>query len=633
MSLLEAVKSREVKQVEAVLWRDPDAVKREGKQAVFLVAGDGDLNVLKYLVEYSAINLSDRDENFHSALYYGVRSGNLDVIRYLTERGGLNPLEAGYDGITPFDLAHGLERREAERYFEEFLGFSYGQTYHNPILAGTYPDPSIIRVGEDYYMVNSSFCLFPCIPISHSKDLIHWEVVGHAITRPEWAHLEGMESGRGYWAADISYYKGRFYIAATYRLNEVNGPRRKQMVTSSERPEGPYEEPVFIDEDGIDPSIFNDDDGRRYMIVNRGARIFELSEDGKRKISEPRLLLYGCCKKTSEGPHLLKKDGYYYLFQAEGGTGQGHRISVSRSDSLYGVYKPSPYNPLIRQNDENAPVQCCGHGKLVQTQNGDWYLVYLCLRQPGKMPGILGRETALEPVIWTADGWPVANGGQGPSNQQKCPNLPAWTPEKTTSDGISWEDPGWVTPRPPYENTVKAEDGVLTLRGNGDDLNALTCRSIYLQRQKAFAFHTECLMELPEADRMKTDDSLGITCYYDENSYIKFGYTVRDGQAGLLLQEYVDDRYVRDDWNPVDKIAVRQLWLRADTEHLTRSFSYRTEDQEDWTQVGICENTAYLSSEGLKKGKRFTGAMYGVYVHGELEGRFLKCSVQFTLPG
>ena len=236
-----------------------------------------------------------------------------------------------------------------------------------------FPDPSIVRVGKDYYMVNSSFIFFPCIPISHSKDLIHWEIIGHAVTEPEWASLDELEGGRGYWAPDISYDNGKFYITATYRLNDTGTVYRKQIVVSSEKPEGPYSKPAIIDEDGIDPSIFHED-GRHYMLLNRGARILELNADCTKQISEAELLYYGDQKRAPEGPHLLKKDGYYYLFLAEGGTGAGHRISVARSKTLMGNYEPCPYNPIMRQMDEGAAIQRCGHGKPVCTQNGEWYI-------------------------------------------------------------------------------------------------------------------------------------------------------------------------------------------------------------------------------------------------------------------
>lgn len=150
--------------------------------------------------------------------------------------------------------------------------------YANPIRHGFFPDPSIIRVNDDYYMVNSSFIFFPCIPVSHSTDLVHWQIIAHAVLNPDWSELGALDSGRGYWAPDTSYDNGRFYITATYRHNDGGAILRRQMIVSSERPEGPYSKPVFIEEDGIDPSLFHEN-GRHYMLLNRGARIFELSED------------------------------------------------------------------------------------------------------------------------------------------------------------------------------------------------------------------------------------------------------------------------------------------------------------------------------------------------------------------
>ena len=242
--------------------------------------------------------------------------------------------------MTPYHIAYERKDEKLLSYYKERIGASYEEMYHNPIRRGMFPDPSIVRVGEDYYMVNSSFIFFPCIPISHSKDLIHWEIIGHAVTEPEWASLDELEGGRGYWAPDISYDNGKFYITATYRLNDTGTVYRKQIVVSSEKPEGPYSKPAIIDEDGIDPSIFHED-GRHYMLLNRGARILELNEDCTKQISEAELLYYGDQKRAPEGPHLLKKDGYYYLFLAEGGTGAGHRISVARSKTLKGNYEKS----------------------------------------------------------------------------------------------------------------------------------------------------------------------------------------------------------------------------------------------------------------------------------------------------
>ncbi|MBN2222246.1 MAG: family 43 glycosylhydrolase, partial [Vallitaleaceae bacterium] len=419
----------------------------------FVAARVGNLGIVQYIVEYSKASMNMVDQKNRNILHYATESGKLDVVVYLVEKVGMSPVVADRDLVTPFDIAQRNKYLDIIAYYETVCGCSFEEMYRNPIRSGMFPDPSIVRVGEDYYMVNSSFVFFPCIPISHSKDLIHWRIIGHAITNPKWAYLDELEGGRGYWAPDISYHKGKFYITATYRLNDTGTTYRKQMVVSSEFPEGPYCEPVFIDEDGIDPSIFTDDDGKRYMLLNRGARIFEVNQEATMKISEPKLLFYGDQKRAPEGPHLLKKDGYYYLFLAEGGTGPGHRITVSRSKSLMGNYEPCPYNPIMRQKDEMAAIQRCGHGKPVMTQKGEWYMVYLCGRMIGEGYSILGRETALDPIQWTADGWPLVNQLKGPSALQKKPDLLECRWEEKNRDDFEEEilDPNWMFPRPPKE--------------------------------------------------------------------------------------------------------------------------------------------------------------------------------------
>ena len=503
-------------------------------------------------------------------------------------------------------------------------------------------------------MVNSSFMFFPSIPVSHSKDLIHWEVIGHAITNPDWARLKGLEGGRGYWAPDISYNEGKFYITATYRLNEGGLPQRLQMVTSSERPEGPYCEPVFLEEEGIDPSIFTDLDGRRYMLLNRGARIFEISKDGKEILSEPKLLWYGQNKKASEGPHLLYKDGYYYLFMAEGGTGMGHRITVARSKELMGVYESCPYNPILRQWDDKRVIQCSGHGMPVETQDGDWYMVYLCNRISTSGYAILGRETSLDPVTWTADGWPLVNTLQGPSELQRKPKIACGKDagaEISDADrrAVSGEATGiankcadtamgiwgeWMTVRGAADGSYEQQGQELVIHGNGLDLNSLDYSTILVRTQKDFCFEVSgkvCVESNRNADDQDgaeetADWDAGLTCYYDENSYLKLALASRKGQTGILSAEYVDDRYVTEDFIPLEN-RCKEAELKIVTNHLKRTLYFR--DGNNWRQTAVFENTSYLSSEGLKKGKRFTGATAGIYVTGRVTGRFSEFEMKY----
>ena len=623
MTIQESVLTQDLEQMIQRLLEEPACIdeKVEGVWIPFYVAKMGNFPMMKYIVEYSRASFNEVDEKNRDVLHYGTESGNLELVQYLVEKVGMSPVRGDVDLITPFQIAHEKGLSEIEKYYEEYVGAKYEDMYHNPILTGMHPDPSIVRVGEDYYMVNSSFIYFPCIPISHSRDLLHWEVIGHAITNPEWAHLQELEGGRGYWAPDISYYNGRFYIAATYRLNDDGTVYRKQMVTSSERPEGPYEEPVFLEEDGIDPSIFTDDDGRRYMILNRGARIFEISPDGKKQLSEAKLLYYGHQKRAPEGSHLLKKDGYYYLFQAEGGTGPGHRISVSRAKSLFGNYEPCPYNPIMRQMDTKAGIQRAGHGKPVQTQNGEWFMVYLCGRQIDGAYSMLGRETAMDPITWNSDGWPMVNNLQGPSVLQKKPNLPEFIPQELQDNfekGIL--STKWVSPRAPEENAYTFENGYLCVLGSREPLSTMYSRNILLRRQEDFRFSFEATLKVPKLEK---GQNAGITCYYDENTYLTCG--IYQGEKGyeLRLEEHIGKETTCSGSVALSVEEGELLSLRVDTDYLKRSFSYRIGTVE-WQKFVILENVYYLCDEGIKMGKRFTGAMVGVFVYsGEYEERLI----------
>ncbi len=622
--LFDIIRSQDLEALKEFLVEYPrgmDVETEDGVWALHEVMAQGNLEMAKYVTEYAIVNMNLIDRQGNTVLHYGVRSGNLELVKYLVERVDSPIGQANLHGVTPLDLALSLGRTEIQAYFEDQLGAGAEELYHNPICRGMHPDPSIVRVGEDYYMVNSSFVFFPCIPVSHSRDLIHWEVIGHAITDPDWARLKGLEGGRGYWAPDISYYEGRFYITATYRLNEGGLPQRMQMVTSSDKPEGPYCEPVFLEEEGIDPSIFTDLDGRRYMLLNRGARIFEISKDGREILSEPRLLWYGQNKKASEGPHLLYKDGYYYLFMAEGGTGMGHRITVARSRELMGVYESCPYNPILRQWDDKRLIQCSGHGMPVETQDGDWYMVYLCNRIGIAGHAILGRETALDPITWTADGWPLVNSLQGPSELQKKPKL-ASTEEGQhgMASPCIWSE--WMTVRGAEKGIYEQQGDDLLIHGNGLDLNSLGYSTVLVRQQTEFCFGVCGKVSVEEGqtvDNNVADWDTGLTCYYDENSYLKLALACRNGQTGILSAEYVDDRYVTESFIPLEA-ECREAEFQIITEHLKRTLYFKRGDE--WERTAVFENTSYLSSEGLKKGKRFTGATAGIYVNGRVTGRF-----------
>lgn len=621
--LEEAIAKNDLAQVDQILIENPSCIDDMTTFDIPMscyAASLGFEDIFRYIVEYSRASFNEADKYHRTVLHYATESGNLSLVRYIVEKVGISPVYGDTNLITPLDLAIAHKHQAIIDYFENYLGCTFDQMYRNPILTGMHPDPSIIRVGEDYYMVNSSFIYFPCIPISHSKDLIHWEVIGHAITNPDWAYLDELEGGRGYWAPDISYHKGRFYITATYRLNDTGTIYRRQMVVSSDRPEGPYCEPSFIEEDGIDPSIFTDDDGKRYMLLNRGARIFEISEDGTKQLSKAQLLYYGDNKRAPEGPHLLKKDGYYYLFLAEGGTGPGHRITVSRSRDLFGIYEPCPYNPIMRQEDMTAPIMRCGHGKPVQTQNGEWFMVYLCARMIDGAYSVLGRETALDPITWTMDGWPIVNNLRGPSTLQKKPNLPAHPFVASDDDWNTSKE--WVSPRPPVSGGINVTAKGIILTASKASLSTMYARNLFLRRQTHFDFSFQASLKLPE---LNLHQHTGVTCYYDENTYLVFAITLHENQYVLQVLEHIDVE---------DKISLQtplltspsHITFKVVTQGLKRSFSYMLDDGEEIT-LGVLENVNYLCDEGLQKGKRFTGAMFGIYAYA---GETYPLNVTFT---
>lgn len=626
-NLEQAIKAQDLEQVITILTKNPSAIdgKTEDDIPLCLYAAQaGSFAIIKYMVEYSRASMNTVDEQNRNILHYAAMTGDVERNRYLVERVGMDITAGDRNLVTPYQIAWERGHKELLSYYEKQVGAPYEAMYRNPIRTGMFPDPSIVRVGEDYYMVNSSFIFFPCIPISHSKDLVHWEIIGHAITNPEWAHLDELEGGRGYWAPDISYDDGMFYITATYRLNDTGTVYRRQIVVSSDRPEGPYSEPAVIDEDGIDPSIFHED-GRHYMLLNRGARIFELSSDCKKQISEASLLYYGSQKRAPEGPHLLKKDGYYYLFLAEGGTGVGHRITVARSRTLMGNYEPCPYNPIMRQTDEKAGLQRCGHGKPVCTEDGKWYMVYLCGRTIGKGYTVLGRETALDPITWTADGWPIVNDLKGPSVLQKPPitaksteayetadggiSLPAGGSagkEGTFRDGLSKD---FMTPRPPEKDGVCIKEGNLILKASAYPLSDIRTRNILLRRQSAFCFRAEAEFVIPA---LSEGQEAGITCYYDENTWVCFFLSKNEETYFLQVREHIGTKDIDHGIEKLSDPVGSRLVLGVDTQYLERSFYYRAAGKNGKT-VEKLSDVYYLCDEGISMGKRFTGATVGMY--------------------
>jgi alpha-N-arabinofuranosidase len=309
--------------------------------------------------------------------------------------------------------------------------------FRNPILSGCYPDPSICRAGDDFYLVTSTFEYFPGLPIFHSRDLVHWRQIGHALTRESQLPLHGVRSSGGLYAPTIRYANGLFYIINT--LVDGLSQSGNFIVTASD-PAGPWSEPYWLDgADGIDPSLFFDADGRTWYVGSRMATqsrfeghteiwLQELDLQAMRLIGEPLVLWDGALKDATwaEAPHIYKVGDTYYLLIAEGGTAQHHAVTVARSKNVGGPYEANPGNPILthRHLGLDYPIVGIGHADLVDTPSGEWWAVLLGMRPYGGYYYNLGRETFLVPVRWE-QGWPVFSPGAGKVEfAYPVPNLP-----------------------------------------------------------------------------------------------------------------------------------------------------------------------------------------------------------------
>ena len=329
---------------------------------------------------------------------------------------------------------------------------------HNPIMPGFYPDPSVCAVGGDYYLVNSTFSYFPGLPVMHSRDLAHWEQIGNVMDRESQLPLAGAGHSQGLFAPTIRWHEGVFYVICT------NVSCGGTYVVTAENPEGPWSEPYYLEgADGIDPSLFFDRDGKCYYIGTHpnpaGCRydgdwyiwIQELDIGSMKLVGERKDVWNGAMRDIiwPEGPHLYQKDGYYYILHAEGGTGPDHAVAVCRSRSVWGPYENNFCNPILthRHLGRDYPVKYVGHGDMIKTPAGEWYMVMLAVR-PREGYTTMGRETFLAKVIWE-EGWPVVNPGVGMLTQEVEIDLPKWDPGK---------EKGSFTCRSGFRNCVPGSD-------------------------------------------------------------------------------------------------------------------------------------------------------------------------------
>ncbi len=426
-------------------------------------------------------------------------------------------------------------------------------TAKNPILEGFYPDPSICAVGDDFYLVNSSFAYFPGLPIMHSKDLAHWEQIGNVLDRESQLPLGDTGLSRGLFAPTIRYNEkdGLFYCICT------NVSFGGNFVVTAEKPEGPWSEPHYIEgADGIDPSLFFDDDGKCYYCGTHpnpdGCRydgdwfiyVREFDYVNFKLVGEAVNVWNGAMKGVHwpEGPHIYHIGDYYYILHAEGGTGPEHAVSVARSKSVFGPYENNFCNPIFthRHLGEKYPVKYVGHADLFRTSEGDWYMVMLAVR-PVKGFTTMGRETFLARVVWEKD-WPVVNAGLGILSDELNINLPEYercVPEtsypnvnkKYRFDEMKEFGPEWLFLRNPAKDICRFEEGKgLMLKCSTDNLVEEKPASYISIRQDSLAFEARTSFY---TDNLFMGAKAGICLMQNDKYHLRFELT--DCRGSVIL--------------------------------------------------------------------------------------------------
>lgn len=515
-------------------------------------------------------------------------------------------------------------------------------TIRNPILPGFNPDPSIVRVGDDYYIATSTFEWFPGVQIHHSRDLVHWRLVARPLNRPAQLNMLGDPDSCGIWAPCLTYADSLFHLIYTdvkrYGRTTVGGASGASLrdfhnyLVTSPRIDGEWSDPVYLNSSGFDPSLFHDDDGRKYLVnmlwdhrpgQNRFAGIIlqEYSAAKRRLIGQRQLIFKGTPLGLTEAPHLYKRNGYYYLIVAEGGTMWNHAVTLARSRTLTGPYELHPHTTILSaRHRPDAPLQRAGHADLVDTPDGQTYMVYLCGRPlPNRGRCTLGRETAIQPMTWAADGWLYTTDRQGlPQLEVPAPGLPPhpFPAEPEREDFDRPELPSafqWLrSPFPEELFSLAARPGHLRLYGR-ETIGSLFKQSLVARRQQAHCFSAETVIEF-EPEHFQ--QAAGLVCYYNSSKfhYLHLSHDETHGKHLRVMSALPDSPQADAFTPPVPIPAAKPVHLRVEIDYERLFFAYRVAgDDAGWRWLPQQFDASILSDEATAPGQpNFTGAFVGI---------------------
>lgn len=500
------------------------------------------------------------------------------------------------------------------------------QKVANPILKGFNPDPSILRVNDDYYIATSTFEWFPGVQISHSRDLQNWRVISHPLANYSQLDLRGCPNSGGVWAPCLSFHKGIYCLIYTNTRHWTGAYKDtpNYLVTAKDI-EGPWSEPIYLNSSGFDPSLFHDDDGRSWLLNMlwdyraekhsfAGIVLQEYDFEEKKLVGPVENIFPGTALQLVEGPHLYKREGWYYLLTAEGGTFRTHAVTVARSRKLNSDYEVMPGNPLITSAHQPGLIlQSAGHGSLVENKDGSWLLAHLCRRPLKNGRAILGRETALQNIHWVDD-WPrLKNGGNTPENNFSPPALTVhpWSKKRQRTN---FDTPDlkhvWQMPRVKFDEnfgSLSAAKGKLRLYGRESIVSKFE-QSLVARRQQAKHIEAATCVEF---EPQHFQQLAGLVAFYNTEAFYYLYITCAEHAKkclGLMCCEKGEVRFLIEKEYPL--ITFKEVYLKLTIREDKIAFFY-SDTGQDWYAAGWEQDASILSDENaLPCG--FTGNFVGM---------------------
>lgn len=502
--------------------------------------------------------------------------------------------------------------------------------YRNPIIRGYNPDPTICRSGEDYYIVNSSFEFFPGLPIYHSKNLANWELVSYALSRESQLDLYQCWESGGIYAPTLRLHDGTFFLCTT------NVSSKGNFIIHTKDIMGEWSEPIWIDQDGIDPSLLFDGDTVYFCTAvfdgaKTGIYISEINPYTGEIFKGPQLLTTGCGGRYAEGPHLYKIKDYYYLMLAEGGTEYGHTETIMRSKSPYGPYEQCPHNPILSKVDSmQEDIKCTGHADLIEDHNGNWWLVFLAIRpitdeHRRVLLHNLGRETFISPVTWK-DGWPLVNGGEEVQMIMDGPLLGEvqeinldfsddFTEEKNSLEYNYLRNPHMEN----YKRDCK--NGRLILTGTDITLSMVDAPTMQMVRQREFNCKTEAAVDIIA---LEEGGRIGLTAFYNQCYHYEVYVTKENGTYKVCLAKQIHDLQAVTAAREIN--CDKNIKLKIVASKKEYQFYYCCGEDEEYIYLGKGD-TAGLCTE-ITRTMTFTGVYMGMFAENST-GVFREFSVEY----